>query len=95
MSFSFREQGPLPWGIERIGSMYHPDCQSELPDGRWVASVGEPYHCNWFEAVRAAWWVLTGRAHAVIWPDAGDLEAIWLRDRPILRDRPLPFVKRS
>lgn len=81
----------IPWGISRIGCIYHPDVQSGLSDGRWVAAVCEPYPCNWIESIRAAWWVLTGRAHAFIWPEAGDLEAIWTRDNPTLRDYPLPF----
>ena len=85
----------IPWGVSTIGSMYHADVQAGLPDGRWVAAVAEPYHCNWIEAIRAAWWVLTGRAQAVIWPDAGDLEDIWTRDNPTLRDRPLPFIPRK
>lgn len=84
----------LPWGINVIGSIYHPDAGAGLPDGRWVQAVGEPYPCNWIEAIRAAWWVLTGRAHAVVWPEPGDLEDIWTRSNPVLRDRPLPFVPR-
>lgn len=85
----------LPWGISRIGCIYHPDVQAGLPDGRWVSAVAEPYASNFLERLRAAWWVLTGRAEAFIWPKAGDLEAIWTRDNPTLRDKPLPFIPRA
>lgn len=64
-----------PWGIEAISNIYHPGTQAGLPDGRWVAAVAVPYPTNIYERVRAAWWVLTGRAVAFVWPKAGDLEA--------------------
>lgn len=79
---------PLPWGINRIGSPYHPDCHAGLPDGRYVLAVCEPHDMGRF---RAAWWVLTGRAYAFLWPRPGDLEAIWKRDRPIMTKKPMPF----
>lgn len=63
-----------PWGVQTIGDIYSEGAQAGLPDGRYVMAVAEPYPCNIFESIRAAWWVLTGRAHAVIWPKAGDLE---------------------
>lgn len=72
-----------PWGIHRIGDLYHPDVQAGLPDGRYVAAVCEPYDGNRF---RAAWWVLTGKAYAFLWPKAGDLENIGLRRNPVLRE---------
>ena len=81
----------IPWGVSCIGCIYHPDVEAGLPDGRWVSAVSVPYPCNWIESIRAAWWVLTGKAHAFVWPKAGDLEAIWTRDNPTARDRPLPF----
>lgn len=82
----------IPWGINTIGSLYHPDCSAGLPDGRWVAAVCEPCPPSLVERFRAAWWVFTGRAHAFVWPRAGDLEAIWTRDNPTLRSSPRPFV---
>jgi len=85
----------IPWGINTIGCIYHPDVQAGLPDGRWVAAVSTPYPCNLSERVRAAWWILTGRAHAFIWPKAGDLEAIWARENPTLRTSPYPFIPKS
>ena len=60
-----------PWGIHRIGDMYSFGVGAGLPDGRYVRAVAMPYDGN---RLRAAWWVLTGRAYAVIWPDAGELE---------------------
>lgn len=60
-----------PWGIHCIGDMYAPNVSAGLPDGSYVRAVAMPYEGN---RLRAAWWVLTGRAYAFIWPDAGDLE---------------------
>jgi len=72
-----------PWGVHRIDHIYSADALAGLPDGRWVKAVGVPYPSNLFESVRAAWWVLTGRAHAIIWPEAGDLEAaIYAASKP-------------
>ena len=62
-----------PWGIHTIADLYHPGVQAGLPDGRWVAAVPEPTDMGRF---RAAWWVLTGRAYAFLWPAPGDLEDI-------------------
>lgn len=65
----------LPWGVHSIFSMFAgPSALAGLPDGRWVTAVYVPYPTMGFERLRAAWWVLTGRAHAVVWPDAGDIE---------------------
>lgn len=85
--------GPLPWGINTIGSPYHPDVHAGLPDGRYVHAVCEPHDIGRF---RAAWWVLTGRAYAFLWPKAGELEGIWQRlNPPVLRTSPRPFVPQS
>ena len=66
---------PLPWGIIRLGNMIgRADVQAGLSDGRWVRAVPEPYRPNLVEALRAAWWVLRGRAFAVVWPEHGELE---------------------
>lgn len=70
-----------PWGIQTIGDIYSHGVQAGIDDGkRWVAAVAVPYPCNFFERIRAAWWVMTGRAHAFIWPKHGDLEEAF-RDR--------------
>jgi hypothetical protein len=61
-----------PWGVHTIASIYHPGISAALPDGRWVAAVCQPYDGN---RLKAAWWVLTGRAFALIWPKAGDIES--------------------
>lgn len=60
-----------PFGVHAIDDLYHDGCGAGLPDGRWVAAVAEPYTAN---RLVAAWWVLTGRAYAFLWPKAGDLE---------------------
>ena len=71
-----------PWGVQAIGDMYSRGVSAGLPDGRWVAAVAVPYPCNVIERVRAAWWVLTGRAHALVWPKAGDLEDAFKEREP-------------
>jgi hypothetical protein len=63
-----------PWGIQAIGDIYSGGCEAGLPDGSYVAAVAKPYLCNPIESARAAWWVLTGRGVAFMWPKAGDLE---------------------
>lgn len=60
-----------PFGVHVIGDIYREGAQAGLPDGRWVCAVPEPYSGG---RLRAAWWVLTGRAHALIWPKPGELE---------------------
>lgn len=61
------------WGIHSLRDIYSSHCSAGLPDGRWVAAVGEPYTAG---RVKAAWAVLTGKAYAFQWPKAGDLEDI-------------------
>ena len=64
-----------PWGVHLLRDMIAPPTVAAgLPDGRWVRAVPEPYWTFGIERLRAAWWVLTGRAHAVVWPKAGELE---------------------
>lgn len=63
-----------PWGVHRLANIFSPHVSSS-PDGRrWFKAVASPYHGN---RIQAAWWVLTGRAYALIWPKPGDLEAIF------------------
>lgn len=65
----------IPWGVNRLSSMFpHSGQVSTQRNGRWVRAVATPYRKNFFEAIRAAWWVFTGKAEAVVWPQAGDLE---------------------
>ncbi len=64
-----------PWGVNTIGSMIAPPgVTTGLSDGGSARAVPEPYYTMGFERLRAAWWVITGKAHAVVWPEAGDLE---------------------
>ena len=66
----------MPWGIHRLADMIGDDnAQTQDSLGCWVRAVPLPYHLIGIrEKITAVWWVLTGRAHVVIWPDAGDLE---------------------
>lgn len=68
-----------PWGVHTLGDMFSPHVNAGLPDGRWVKAVAEPYTAG---QLRAAWWVLTGRAYAIVWPKAGDLEKAVAHDLP-------------
>jgi hypothetical protein len=65
----------LPWAVHRIGSIYHHGVQTLNKRG-WVRAVAEPYSGG---RLKAAWWVLTGRAYAFRWPKPGELETA-LRD---------------
>jgi hypothetical protein len=71
-----------PWGVHTIADVVgSDDCRTGIHESRGKAGLGahvryvraipEPYHGN---KIVAAWWVLTGRAFALVWPQAGDLE---------------------
>ena len=73
-----------PFGIHTVSQMFggHNGPQAGLPNGRYVQAVPEPYRPEGLiERLRVAWWVFRGRAHAVIWPEAGDLERIMWGDK--------------
>lgn len=61
----------VPWGVHTLAQIYSPNVEVGLPDGRWARAVSEPYTGN---RLRAAWWVLTGKAFALRWPEGGELE---------------------
>ncbi|CUX07674.1 hypothetical protein AGR5A_Cc10025 [Agrobacterium genomosp. 5 str. CFBP 6626] len=63
----------IPWGVHRLGNMISSQVRTQR-SGIWVRAVPIPYRANSIERVRAAWWVFLGRAEAVVWPDAGELE---------------------
>ena len=61
--------------IHRLADMIgSPHTQAGLPDGRWVRAVPCPVVPGVFGRLSAAWAVLTGKAHAVRWPEHGELE---------------------
>lgn len=64
----------LPWHIHTIHNVFAAGCGAALPDGRYVHAVALPYQPGPVGRLRAGWWVITGRAHAFIWPKPGDLE---------------------
>jgi hypothetical protein len=60
------------WGIHRLGDMIAgKGITTQSSPGVWVRAVPLPYTGA---RIKAAWMVLTGRAYAVQWPEAGDLE---------------------
>jgi hypothetical protein len=69
----------VPWGVHRLRRIFADprSCQAGLPDGRYVTAVAMPYVGTPLERLRVAWWVFTGRAHAILWPEAGELEDLW------------------
>lgn len=75
MTMKMRPTG-VPWGVHYVSSMFGDSTvRCGLPDGRWVRAVCEPYRSETLrERLTVAWWVFTGRAHAVVWPKPGDIE---------------------
>lgn len=60
------------WGIHRLGDMIaSKGIMTQTRNGMWVRAVPLPYTGN---RLKSAWMVLTGRAYAIQWPEAGDLE---------------------
>jgi hypothetical protein len=61
-----------PWGIHTIMDMVGDGNTTVTENGvAWVRAVPLPYYGR---RILKAWWVLTGRAEAVVWPEPGDLE---------------------
>lgn len=60
-----------PFGVHALSDMFSKGCEAGMPGNRRAFAVAEPYTGN---RLVAAWWVLTGRAYALQWPKAGDLE---------------------
>ena len=72
-----------PWGVHSIHSMVAPGNQSKLSSGLWGWSVAMPYTGN---RIVAAWWVLTGRAYAIVWPTHDEFNAALGAPEPKLKD---------
>lgn len=64
----------VPYGVNRLINIFPVGAVKTTRDGEWVTAVPTPYRKNLFESLCAAWWVLTGRAEAMIWPYDGELE---------------------
>lgn len=62
------------WGIHRLSDMIGTDDNSSTAFGLegYFRAVPLPY-CG--ARLRAAWYVLTGKAYAVRWPEPGELES--------------------
>jgi hypothetical protein len=62
----------LPFGVHTIASMYDNSCWSSTEEECiYARAVALPYDGN---RLVAAWWVLTGKAYALKWPEVGDIE---------------------
>lgn len=61
----------MPWYIHSIRQIYNPHCMAQIEGSKYAHAVSEPYTAG---SILAAWWVLTGKAYALEWPKAGDLE---------------------
>ena len=62
-----------PYGIHTIHDLIGDENTSILGVGNhWVRAVPSPYPGR---RLIKAWWVLLGRAEAVVWPSPGGLEA--------------------
>lgn len=59
--------------IYTIRDLYDKSVHAQLPDGRWVLSVPLPFYGD---QIRAAWAVLCGRAVALRYSVAGELEDV-------------------
>lgn len=70
------------WGMYRLADMIGQFGVEKNVGGKWVRAVPLPYHANFFERLRPAFLVLTGRAYAIDWPEDGDLEKALRRGMP-------------
>jgi hypothetical protein len=61
----------MPWCIHSLGRIYNPSVHQQVEGTKWALGVAEPYTAG---RLKAAWWVLTGKAFAFAWPKAGELE---------------------
>lgn len=81
----------MPWYIHTIGRLYSPTVRAGMGDGTWPYAVAEPYSAG---SLKAAWWVLTGKAYAFAWPKPGDIERA-LDLPPYRRQRPSSTQQQS
>lgn len=61
----------MPFFIHSLRRIYNESCMAQVDGSRYAHAVAEPYTGG---RLKAAWWVLTGRAYAIEWPKPGDLE---------------------
>lgn len=84
-----------PWGINALANMISgPGLESSRDGVLWERAVPVPYRKNWRETIRAAWWVVTGKAEAVVWPDAGEYDRLIAEERREERNRCAAIAQR-
>lgn len=63
-----------PFVIHHMFDVWSNGCSVQDGTGNWCSAVCAPYPANIFDKIVACWWILTGRAHAFVWPEVGQLE---------------------
>jgi hypothetical protein len=77
-----------PWGVNSLDDMIgSPSVQSSKAQLGWFRAIPSPYRKSFREAVRAAWWVIRGKAEAVVWPTGGEIDRHLEDARRLERER--------
>jgi len=66
--------GGRPFYIHTVFDMTAQCARTQDANGAWVAPVAVPYPANVWQRLMAGLWVFLGKAHAIRWPETGDLE---------------------
>lgn len=64
-----------PFYIHTVHDLTARGGATRTPAGFWVRAVASPYPSTLRQRLLAAWWIVTGKAYAIVWPRPGELEA--------------------